>query len=67
MVCLKFQCGADYVKQLQKMPENVVVQPFERCVSFDGDADRIVYYYIDEKEQFHLMDGDRMATLSKCY
>lgn len=35
----------------------------ERCCSFDGDADRIVYYYRDTDGQFHLIDGDKIATL----
>ena len=35
----------------------------ERCCSFDGDADRIVYYYHDADGQFHLIDGDKIATL----
>lgn len=35
----------------------------ERCCSFDGDADRIVYYYTDSEGQFHLLDGDKIATL----
>lgn len=35
----------------------------ERCCSFDGDADRIVYYYLDVGGHFHLIDGDKMATL----
>ena len=35
----------------------------ERCCSFDGDADRIVYYYSDDHGRFHLLDGDKIATL----
>lgn len=35
----------------------------ERCCSFDGDADRIVYYYLDVDGHFHLIDGDKIATL----
>ena len=35
----------------------------ERCCSFDGDGDRIVYYYSDEQGRFHLLDGDKIATL----
>ncbi|XP_028612076.1 phosphoacetylglucosamine mutase isoform X3 [Grammomys surdaster] len=35
----------------------------ERCCSFDGDADRIVYYYRDAAGHFHLIDGDKIATL----
>ena len=34
-----------------------------RCVSVDGDADRIVYFYADDELNFHLLDGDRIATL----
>lgn len=32
-------------------------------MSVDGDADRVVYYYMDENNKFHLLDGDRIATL----
>lgn len=39
------------------------MKPNERCCSFDGDADRIVYYYRNEDGQFHLIDGDKIATL----
>lgn len=39
------------------------MKPNERCCSFDGDADRIVYYYKDETGHFHLIDGDKIATL----
>lgn len=39
------------------------VIPLTRCVSIDGDADRIVYYYTDEQNKFHLLDGDRIAIL----
>jgi phosphoacetylglucosamine mutase len=29
----------------------------------DGDADRLIYYYLDERRQFRLLDGDKIATL----
>lgn len=58
-------CGADYVKMNQMvptgMPENV--EPNTRCVTVDGDADRVLYFFTDENNQFHLLDGDRIATL----
>uniref|UniRef100_A0A3Q4IBM1 Phosphoacetylglucosamine mutase n=1 Tax=Neolamprologus brichardi TaxID=32507 RepID=A0A3Q4IBM1_NEOBR len=60
---LNHQCGADYVKVQQKPPTGVKINPGERCCSFDGDADRIVYYYTDSEGTFHLLDGDKMATL----
>ncbi|XP_036406214.1 phosphoacetylglucosamine mutase [Megalops cyprinoides] len=60
---LNFQCGADYVKVQQRPPQGVRMSAGERCCSFDGDADRIVYYYNDSADQFHLLDGDKIATL----
>ncbi|XP_077367427.1 phosphoacetylglucosamine mutase isoform X1 [Festucalex cinctus] len=60
---LNHQCGADFVKVQQKPPTGVKVQTGERCCSFDGDADRIVYYYTDSEGRFHLLDGDKIATL----
>lgn len=60
---LNHQCGADFVKVQQNPPTGVEMNPGERSCSFDGDADRIVYYYTDSKGQFHLLDGDKIATL----
>ena len=40
-----WQCGADYVKTGQKPPQGMTMSEGEKCVSFDGDADRIVYFY----------------------
>lgn len=60
---LNHKCGADYVKIEQRPPSNLPVKPNLRSVSIDGDADRIVYYYTDEADKFHLLDGDRIATL----
>ncbi|NXG49539.1 AGM1 mutase, partial [Psilopogon haemacephalus] len=56
-------CGADFVKVNQKAPRGLDLKPNERCCSFDGDADRIVYYYKDPSGHFHLIDGDKIATL----
>ena len=57
-------CGADFVKVKQRIPE---IGNFsgknKNFVSFDGDADRIVYFYNDDNEQFHLLDGDKIASL----
>lgn len=62
---LNNSCGADYVKTSQKLPPslNGVLQPGERACSLDGDADRIIYYYMDERNQFHMLDGDKIAAL----
>ena len=64
---LNLNCGADFVKVQQKSPESLPGTKLRRCVSFDGDADRVVYYYTDDKDIFHLLDGDRIATLSKFF
>ncbi|XP_057679637.1 phosphoacetylglucosamine mutase [Corythoichthys intestinalis] len=60
---LNYECGADFVKVQQKPPTGMNVNSGERCCSFDGDADRIVYYYTDPDGRFHLLDGDKIATL----
>ncbi|XP_066998595.2 phosphoacetylglucosamine mutase isoform X2 [Anabrus simplex] len=64
---LNHLCGADFVKVQQKPPQNVPLVPNARYVSVDGDADRIIYYYIDDQQQFHMLDGDRIATLVAGY
>uniref|UniRef100_A0AAR2KNP0 Phosphoacetylglucosamine mutase n=1 Tax=Pygocentrus nattereri TaxID=42514 RepID=A0AAR2KNP0_PYGNA len=64
---LNYLCGADYVKVQQKPPQGINMGAGERCCSFDGDADRIVYYYNDSDGSFHLLDGDKIATLISTY
>jgi len=62
---LNFGCGADFVKVQQKGPQNLEnVEPGVRCVSVDGDADRVVYFFKDRStSKFVLLDGDKIATL----
>ena len=62
---LNRECGADFVKTNQCLPRGLDVTSLKGalCCSLDGDADRIVFYFIDEREQFRLLDGDRIATL----
>lgn len=55
-------CGADFVKVKQVAPGGVDLKEGTRMVSFDGDADRIVYFFHDG-EVFRLLDGDRIALL----
>lgn len=58
-------CGADFVKTTQKLPPSLAsrLKPGERACSFDGDADRLMYFYLDERGQFHMLDGDKIAAL----
>ncbi|CAR22277.1 Phosphoacetylglucosamine mutase [Lachancea thermotolerans] len=62
---LNHLCGADYVKTNQRLPYGIQANnDCQRiCCSFDGDADRIVFYFCDSEGQFRLLDGDKMATL----
>ncbi|KAL9613833.1 MAG: hypothetical protein Q9167_001629 [Letrouitia subvulpina] len=64
---LNHQCGADYVKTNQRAPPSSQVAPLARYASLDGDADRIVYYFIDADGVFRLLDGDRIATLAASF
>ena len=62
---LNDSCGADYVKTQQKLPPNLVddMKAGQRACSLDGDADRLMYYYLDERSQFQMLDGDKIAAL----
>ncbi|TRY77207.1 hypothetical protein TCAL_02017 [Tigriopus californicus] len=61
---LNGDCGADFVKVQQTSPKGLEKTRGERCVSVDGDADRVMYFYNDkESGQFAMLDGDRIATL----
>ncbi|KAH9450826.1 hypothetical protein Pst134EB_018337 [Puccinia striiformis f. sp. tritici] len=56
-----------YVKTTQSAPSGVTLEPLARACSYDGDADRIVYYYYSKDKNFRLMDGDKIATLVASY
>ena len=62
---LNAKCGADFVKVTQRAPENLPIVQLHRCVTVDGDADRVIYFYTDTSDVFQMLDGDRIATLSE--
>uniref|UniRef100_A0A146L187 Phosphoacetylglucosamine mutase n=1 Tax=Lygus hesperus TaxID=30085 RepID=A0A146L187_LYGHE len=64
---LNKECGADYVKTNVAAPKGFEPTPNKRIVSVDGDADRVIYSYVDSQKQFHLFDGDRIASLVAGY
>ncbi|XP_046642419.1 phosphoacetylglucosamine mutase-like [Daphnia pulicaria] len=64
---LNYQCGADHIKVLQKPPQNMPLEVGTRAASLDGDADRLVYFYLDTQGNFKLLDGDKIATLVAGY
>ncbi|SCU80991.1 LADA_0B10616g1_1 [Lachancea dasiensis] len=63
---LNHLCGADFVKTNQRLPQGISGDakqgPHINC-SFDGDADRVVFYYVNSVGEFKLLDGDKIATL----
>jgi len=66
---LNHQAGADFVKTQQRLPPSVAekLKIMQRACSFDGDADRLIYYYVDDQRQFRLLDGDKIAALVAGY
>lgn len=58
-------CGADYVKTTQRLPPSLAdkLKPGQRACSYDGDADRLMYLYLDERGYFQMLDGDKIAAL----
>lgn len=58
--------GADFVQKEKITPSGFGGDDVgRRCASLDGDADRLVYFYISslEKKSVELIDGDKILTL----
>lgn len=36
---------------------------FSKYCSIDGDADRLIYFSMDKKNQVRILDGDRLSVL----
>ncbi|RUS88087.1 hypothetical protein EGW08_004140 [Elysia chlorotica] len=53
----------NYQVRGQLVSHSIDLAPGMRCASFDGDGDRIVYFYRRKGGQFALLDGDKIATL----
>jgi phosphoacetylglucosamine mutase len=68
---LNHHCGADYVKTKQALPPSIassgILKTGVRCCSFDGDADRLIYYYLRDGKEFRLLDGDKIAVMVALY
>uniref|UniRef100_UPI00358EA8D8 phosphoacetylglucosamine mutase isoform X3 n=1 Tax=Myxine glutinosa TaxID=7769 RepID=UPI00358EA8D8 len=60
---LNHECGADYVKIGQRAPKGLQMREGRIYCSLDGDADRLLYYFVDKSDTFHLVDGDKISTL----
>lgn len=64
---LNLDSGADFVKTKQRAPPHPKPEPGARCCSFDGDADRLIYYWTDPETGFFMLDGDRIASLAASF
>ena len=57
--------GADYVQKERRFPKHGGFDELPtgaKCVSVDGDADRLVYFYRDaSSNETRLLDGDIRA------
>eukprot|EP01068_Selenidium_serpulae_P009423 Selendium_serpulae@DN5226_c0_g1_i1.p1 len=64
---LNEECGAEYVQKNARHPRLFDLNEIKgvRCVSVDGDADRLVYFTANEEGKFELFDGDKIACLFK--
>lgn len=62
---LNKNCGADFVQKSKCLPQNFdkTKDVGKKLCSLDGDADRIVYFYVDTNGLFHLLDGDKILCL----
>lgn len=63
---LNNMCGSDYMMN-NIMKNNIsFIKPYSLGVSFDGDADRIVCYFIEDNKKY-LLDGDHISALILYY
>ena len=58
---LNLDCGSDYVQNNHIIPFNLLINN-QLCCSLDGDADRIVFYFLND-DKFYLLDGDSISAL----
>ncbi len=55
------------MKTKQRPPPNPKPTPDARTCSFDGDADRLIYYWTDSEMRFFMLDGDRISSLAASF
>ncbi|TNV80721.1 hypothetical protein FGO68_gene10832 [Halteria grandinella] len=69
---LNEECGAEYVHKDQQLPHNFALKggrPGIKCASFDGDADRLIYFYqrTEGDKVPVIIDGDKQFALILMY
>jgi phosphoacetylglucosamine mutase len=56
---LNLHCGAEYAHKERKLPRNMQLN--KKSASFDGDADRVVYY--KSSSDLEVLGGERLTVL----
>jgi phosphoacetylglucosamine mutase len=56
-------CGAEHVQKQKTYPRNFDKSNKNAIASVDGDADRVVYFYVGSNDELQLIDGDKIATI----
>lgn len=66
---LNEECGAEFVHKDQKFPTHFKAAVGGKCASFDGDADRLIYFYKSAEEATTptIIDGDKQFALIIMY
>jgi phosphoacetylglucosamine mutase len=66
---LNDDCGAEHVHAKQSLPTGWSAATHEglKCISFDGDADRQIYYYGDAESKYQGANGDKQFALIMMY
>jgi len=66
---LNEECGAEYVHKDQKFPLDFKGAVGAKCASFDGDADRLIYFYKSKEDSATptIIDGDKQFALILMY
>jgi len=62
---LNENCGAEHVQKGRTLPANFSLNGDRdrKCAALDGDADRLVYFYVSPSGEFRLLDGDKIIAL----
>ena len=61
-------CGAEYVQKENKLPMNIDQHKgVVKFASFDGDADRLIYFMRTGENELKVIDGDKQFALLSVY
>lgn len=63
---LNNNCGSDFVVNTLTIPSNIR-ENNQLYASLDGDADRVVFYFLSDQNEFQLLNGDKISALIAYY